>query len=175
MTVSHCFVTLGGMDLPVEHFKSGTFLDLVIDIVLGRAEVVGRIVVKRWMDLFHLCVVPAEETFIFCEVQRDYDIIPGFPLSFHGAHHSDGLPPWFLDPPSAFSRSRVARFFARRLDVLKIFLEGSVPFFLHLCQLESFKGLDRGTDVDAVCQVNGSAERFPGEVFGAFKGSWSGG
>src|SRR5882762_4354590 len=49
MTVSHCFVTLGGMDLPVEHLKSGTFLDLVIDIVLGRAEVVGRIVVKRWV------------------------------------------------------------------------------------------------------------------------------
>src|SRR5882762_2220523 len=120
MTVSHRFVTLGGMDLPVEHFKSGTFLDLVIDVVLGCAEVVGRVVVKRWMDLFHLCVVSAKEAFIFCEVEGDYVIIPRFALSFYGAHHSDGLPPWFLDPPSAFSRSRVARFFARRLDVLKV-------------------------------------------------------
>src|SRR5882762_8842263 len=174
MTVSHCFVTLGGMDLPVEHFKSGAFLDLMIDIVLGCAKVVGHIVVKRWVDLFHLCVVSAKETFILCEVQGDYVIIPRFTFSPYGAHHSDGLPPWFLDPPGAFSRSRVARFFARRLDVLKVFLEGSVPFFLHLCHLESFKGLDRGADVETVGQVDGSTERFPGKVFRAFEGGRSG-
>src|SRR5882762_8134245 len=152
MTVSHCFVTLGGMDLPVEHLKSGTFFDLVIDVILGRAEVVGRVVVKRWVDLFHLCIVSAKETFVLCKVQGDYVVIPCFTFSPYGAHHSDGLPPWFLDPPSTLSRSRVARFFARRLDILKVFLEGLIPILFHLSYLESFCCINRGADVKALTQ-----------------------